>query len=82
MKDIRKRCNPTVNLLNFTSNKKILNKVVTYFVTKLCPIKNIMFLFFYIIKLYMVSIINYVNNQRFSLCILWRAESKRTNFKT
>ena len=29
MKDIRKICNPIVDLSKFTFNKKILNKVVT-----------------------------------------------------
>ena len=33
MKDIRRRCNPMVDLSKFTSNKKILSK----FVAKLCP---------------------------------------------
>ena len=28
MEDIRKKCNPMVDLSNFTSNKKILSKVV------------------------------------------------------
>ena len=40
MKDIRRKCNLTVNLSKFTSNKKILNKVValctTNFVAKFC----------------------------------------------
>jgi len=30
MKDIRRRCNPIVDLSKFTSNKKILNKVITF----------------------------------------------------
>ena len=29
MKDIRRRCNPMINLSKFTSNKKILSKNVT-----------------------------------------------------
>jgi len=29
MEDIRRKYNPTVDLLKFTSNKKILSKVVT-----------------------------------------------------
>ena len=28
IEDIRRRCNPNVDLLKFTSNKKILSKVV------------------------------------------------------
>ena len=28
MEDIRKKCNPMMDLSNFTSNKKILSKVV------------------------------------------------------
>mgnify|MGYP003764434317 CR=1 FL=1 len=47
MEDIKRKCNPTVDLSKFTSNKKILSKVValgwlgtTNFVTKLCSIKN------------------------------------------
>ena len=33
MEDIRRRCNPMVNLLKFTSNKKILSKFVTKITT-------------------------------------------------
>ena len=29
MKDIRRKCNPTVNLSKFTSNKNILSGVIT-----------------------------------------------------
>ena len=29
MEVIRKKCNPMMNLLKFTSNKNILNKVIT-----------------------------------------------------
>ena len=39
MEDIRRKCNPIVDLLKFTFNKKILSKVITWaitnFVTKL-----------------------------------------------
>ena len=37
MEDIKRKCNPTVNLLKFTSNKKILSKVIANFVAKFCP---------------------------------------------
>ena len=30
MKDIRRKCNPTVDLSKFISNKKILNKVIPF----------------------------------------------------
>ena len=44
MRDIRRRYNPMVDLSKFTSNKKILSKVVTLgynqFVTKLCHVTN------------------------------------------
>ena len=29
MKDIKRKCNPMVDLLKFTFNKKIMNKIVT-----------------------------------------------------
>ena len=44
MRDIRRRYNPMMDLSKFTSNKKILSKVVTLgynqFVTKLCLVTN------------------------------------------
>ena len=46
MENIKRRCNLILNLSKFTSNKKILNKVVAYFVAKLCFItKNMINLF-------------------------------------
>ena len=42
MENIKRICNPMMDLSKFTSNKKILSKVVaqaTTFVTKLCPKK-------------------------------------------
>ena len=29
MEDIKRKCNPIVDLLKFNSNKKILNKIIT-----------------------------------------------------
>ena len=42
MRDIRRRCNPMVDLLKFISNKKILSKVLDYnqFVTKFYLVTN------------------------------------------
>ena len=40
MEFIKRKCNPMVDLSKFTFNKKILNKVVTYFVDKFSPIYN------------------------------------------
>ena len=40
MKDIRKICNPMVELSKFTFNKKILNKATTNFVAKFCLLNN------------------------------------------
>ena len=39
MNDIRKKSNLMINLLKFTSNKKILSKVIVldYNLVKLCP---------------------------------------------
>ena len=37
MKDIKEKCNPIVDLSKFTSNKKILSKATTNFVTKVYP---------------------------------------------
>ena len=36
MEDIRRKYNPIMDLSKFTFNKKILSKVVTNFVAKLC----------------------------------------------
>ena len=36
MEDIRRKCNPIVNLSKFTTNKKILSKVVTLDYNKFC----------------------------------------------
>ena len=35
MENIRRRCNPIVDLLKFTYNKKLLNETTTNFITKL-----------------------------------------------
>ena len=44
MEDIRRRCNPMVDLLKFIYNKNILSKIITLgynnFVAKLCPYSN------------------------------------------
>ena len=36
MEDIRKKCNPIVDLSKFTSNKKILSKVVVLRYNQFC----------------------------------------------
>ena len=36
MEDIRKKCNPIVDLSKFTSNKKILSKVVVLRYNQIC----------------------------------------------
>ena len=44
IKDIRKKCNPIVNLLKFIFNKKILNEIVVLSYNKVC--RNFVLSFF------------------------------------
>ena len=37
MKEIRRKCNPMVNLSKFTSNKKILSWVIALVYNQVCP---------------------------------------------
>ena len=46
MEDIKRRYNSMVDLLIFTSNKKILN--TTNFVAKLCPLQYTLIFFFFL----------------------------------
>ena len=36
MKDVKRKCNPMINLSKFTSNKKILSKVVALWYNQVC----------------------------------------------